>query len=730
MKYILTILLFILAANVSGQSSFGSQSFSKPTLKAITFQSIYSTSLHVEFGVSSNGGAAINKWVLYMDTAPQPVDTVFWSPLNNIIYGQSPLNLWDYLIGLTPSTTYYLKFCANNVSGETCSSVYSVTLPASLATPSVSVSAATSITTTTATLNGNVTGDGGSTVTSRGFLLTSLSSGITTDISSGSGTGTYYSDVTGLNPSSSYTYKAYAINSIGTSYGDLSSFQTLNPSSVPILTTTTASTITTTTALTGGNITSNGGFDVLTRGVCYSTSPTPTIANNTIASGTGNGIYSILLNPLISNTLYYYRAYAINSIGTGYGNVYSFTTAQSVDAPTVTTTSVTSITAQTATSGGNVTNTGGSTITARGIVWGISANPTVDNRIGQTSQSGTTGSYSSSITGLECGNTYHVRAYATNSYGTSYGTDITFSALTTLSIPTVTTSTVSGITSSGGYFSGVVNNTGCLILQEYGFEISTNSGMTGSDSYSCKGVFSRWITLSASTTYYYRAYAINSQGTGYGTIYSFTTLSTTSLSYISSRRDYFTENQISINYTIPTGATLLIVSVHTRDGVKRTGSAPTYNGVAMIFAATDAYNEIYYLENPSVGYYTLAMGNTSNSNVGVTSTWFNHGSTSFTVYDTGNSTGTSINVTSAISTVSGKNAFIYNSDTFRNEGTSTPLNYTEYSHTHLGMGFIGAAFGIAAQYGWIAGTGSDVNMTYTLTGAKEWHSLSVCFTFN
>ena len=92
--------------------------------------------------------------------------------------------------------------------------------------------------------------------------------------------------------------------------------------------------------------------------------------------------------------------------------------------PTVTTTAAFSITATTATSGGNVTSEGGASVTARGVCWGTSANPTTSDH--KTTNGTGTGSYSSSIIDLSARTTYHVRAYATNSVGTAYGNDVTF----------------------------------------------------------------------------------------------------------------------------------------------------------------------------------------------------------------------------------------------------------------------------------------------------------------
>jgi len=92
--------------------------------------------------------------------------------------------------------------------------------------------------------------------------------------------------------------------------------------------------------------------------------------------------------------------------------------------PTVSTDSVTSIASTTATGNGTVSSDGGSTITERGVCWSTSANPTTSNSKATTS--GTTGSYSASLTGLTAGTTYHMRAYATNANGTGYGGDYFF----------------------------------------------------------------------------------------------------------------------------------------------------------------------------------------------------------------------------------------------------------------------------------------------------------------
>lgn len=93
-------------------------------------------------------------------------------------------------------------------------------------------------------------------------------------------------------------------------------------------------------------------------------------------------------------------------------------------APTVTTEAVTDIATTSATGNGTVTSDGGGTITERGIVWSTSSNPTTSDN--KATSAGTTGSFTTSLTGLSPGTLYYVRAYATNSVGTSYGDGVTF----------------------------------------------------------------------------------------------------------------------------------------------------------------------------------------------------------------------------------------------------------------------------------------------------------------
>ena len=108
------------------------------------------------------------------------------------------------------------------------------------------------------------------------------------------------------------------------------SFRTLEPT-MPTVTTSYITNITINTATSGGNVTSEGGYDVTARGVCWSTNPNPTINDNKTSDGSGTGNFTSNLTNLTENTTYYVRAYATNEKGTSYGEEKSFTTIQVFD---------------------------------------------------------------------------------------------------------------------------------------------------------------------------------------------------------------------------------------------------------------------------------------------------------------------------------------------------------------------------------------------------------------
>lgn len=198
-----------------------------------------------------------------------------------------------------------------------------------------------------------------------------------------------------------------------------------NTATLPTVVTLGINSITSTSALSGGNVSSDGGANVTTRGVCWGTLQNPLISGNHTIDGTGTGTFSSTITGLTPGTIYYVRAYAINSEGIAYGDNLSFTSlTPTVNLPTVNTAAIASITSSTALSGGNISSDGGAAVIARGICWSTATNPL--NTGSHTIDGSGIGSFVSSITGLAPSTVYYLRAYAVNSSGTGYGNELTF----------------------------------------------------------------------------------------------------------------------------------------------------------------------------------------------------------------------------------------------------------------------------------------------------------------
>jgi len=178
------------------------------------------------------------------------------------------------------------------------------------------------------------------------------------------------------------------------------------------------SNIGTTTARVNGLV---SGSNITIKGFCYGITPNPSLANSVVnAPGQGPGNFFFNLSGLLENTIYYVKAYAINAAGISFGNEISFRTFATADFAIINTTPASNITDASALSGGNVTYGGTTPVTARGVCWSTSPNPTVLLST-KTLDSNGIGAFSSNITGLGPGLKFYLRAYATNSAGTSYG---------------------------------------------------------------------------------------------------------------------------------------------------------------------------------------------------------------------------------------------------------------------------------------------------------------------
>jgi uncharacterized protein (TIGR02145 family) len=387
---------------------------------------------------------------------------------------------------------------------------------------------ATSVTNITAISGGNITSDGGTPVTARGICWsTSPNPTVTNDSTrNGAGAGAFSSNISGLLGSTTYYVRAYAVNTTGVAYGNQITFTTPVPTP-PSLTTTAVSSITSVSVATGGSVVNNGGAPITARGVVWDTLQNPVVTKNRSINGSINNIFLDTIRGLAGSRVYYVRSYATNSAGTAYGNEVSFTTLTPV-VPTVTINPIDLISNVSARSGGAITSDGGAAVLSKGVVWSTFPNPTISNS--RTNDGSGVAPFTSQLTGLLGDSVYYVRAYATNATGTGYSAQLSFTA-TPAVLATITTTSVSGITSSKAFSGGNISSNGGGIISARGLVWNTATGPTLSNfkttSSGTVGIFTdSLLGLNPGTTYYVKAYVTNDKGTAYGNELTFKSLDT------------------------------------------------------------------------------------------------------------------------------------------------------------------------------------------------------------
>lgn len=348
-------------------------------------------------------------------------------------------------------------------------------------TPSIVTNSANNITAVAALTGGNITDDGGSLVTQRGVVWSTSPDPVTSDnfTNDGSGIGSYTSSLSGLNPSTTYYIRAYATNSAGTSYGNEISFTTLSDGNqwLDIGDSFGGGIIVYFDGNGGGLIAAPSDQSTGSEWGCFGTDISGA-ENDFIGTGFQNtneilngctdsqsaaaicdnftlggfddwflpskdeldSMYQNLhlqgFGDLTGNMDYWsssqvdYSSALLHQFGTGSQYAAYKTNSLHVRAvryfviPPITTTPIQTLTDVSVLLGGNITDDGGSSITQRGVVWSTSPNPTTSDNI--TEDGIGIGSYTSNLSGLDPSTTYYLRAYATNSVGTSYGNEISF----------------------------------------------------------------------------------------------------------------------------------------------------------------------------------------------------------------------------------------------------------------------------------------------------------------
>ncbi|MBK8252377.1 MAG: hypothetical protein IPK82_06875 [Polyangiaceae bacterium] len=554
-----------IASNSAG-TAFGTvmsfTTLSAPTVTTTAATTVASTSATLNGSANPKGDAATG-WFRYATTNPGTCNDTFGTraPVSGgtaLGNGSAAVPYSEPITGLTPGTTYYFCAIAQNSLGTGFGTVLNFTTTAA---PVVTTNAASAITTTGATLNGS--GNPKLDAATGWFRYSTTNPGTCDDtfgtrapvsggtsLGSGNSAVAYSQAITGLTSGVTYYFCAIAQNSVGTSFGNVLSFTTL---AAPVVTTNAATAVTNTSATLNGSanpnaLASTGWFrySLTNPGTCNDTFGTraPVSGGTALGSGTAAVNYSQSITGLAASTTYYFCAIASNSAGTGFGTPQSFTTS---GPPLVTTAAATAVTLSTATLNGSANP---NQLSATGWFRYSATNPGTCNDTfgtrapvsgGTALGSGTTSvDYSQPITGLVSGTTYYFCAIASNSAGTAFGTVLSF---TTPATPIVTTVAASSVASSTATLNGTANPKGDATTGW--FRYSTTNPGTCNDTFGTRAPVSGGTALGAgntaapysepltglapTTTYYFCAIAQNSFGTAFGSVLSFTTLATPSV---------------------------------------------------------------------------------------------------------------------------------------------------------------------------------------------------------
>ena len=491
-----------------------------PVLSTVDVADITATSAIVTADVKDKGGESITEVGFYYSTE-ETVDIESSVKVKKNYTGNAFSASLDEL---QIFADYYVKAYAVNSAGVAYSDVVSFKTLAS--TPVVNTVGASEITPTSAVLSGTVATDNGAAITERGFVYLKGTEAPTTSSNKVKVEGTlgdFTASLADLEPNQKYSYRAYAINAKGTSYGDIMNFST--SVSLPALSAMKVSSITTTSATFTCTVTNHGGETVSGVGFYYSKEESVDVETaQKISEVYSSDAFTLKAEDLEIGQNYYVKAYVKNSVGEAYSAVVAFKTTST--APSVSTIGYTKLSATSAELSGQVLDDNGENITERGFVW-VKGTSTPTTSSSKQSVEGTVGDYTATVTDLEPNQIYSFRAYAINSKGTAYGDVMQLQIAVT--IPTVTTNEVTGITNTTATSGGVIVSDGGGEILAKGVVWSRSQNPTVEKSFKTENgngqdSFTSYLTdLNIGCTYYVRAYATNAVGTAYGAQQEFKT---------------------------------------------------------------------------------------------------------------------------------------------------------------------------------------------------------------
>lgn len=306
--------LHIISNNGSNELEITATGYGAPTITTSNVSNITANSASCGGNVTADGGTAVTERGLCWSTTNAP--TVEGG--SHIANGTGTGSFTAMMSGLAPNTVYYVRAYATNARGTAYGEQKQFTTQSGL--PTLTVNSVSNITATSAVCGGSISSNGGFAVSDKGLVWSTAQYPTLNynHISLGSGDAPFTGSMTNLSIGTTYYVRAYATNANGTAYSEQRSFTTSN--GLPTVTTTDAS-ISGDNVVSGGNVTSDGGYPVTARGICYGVYPNPDLtgAYSHTTDGTGTGYFSSVIDTTVGSTLYV-RAYATNVNGTSYGN--------------------------------------------------------------------------------------------------------------------------------------------------------------------------------------------------------------------------------------------------------------------------------------------------------------------------------------------------------------------------------------------------------------------------
>lgn len=387
-----------------------------------SFSDITETSFSIKGIILSTGGHEISSYGHCWSEHDTP--TIENDNKNNFGNSTEIREFTSNISGLDAGKTYYVRAYAVNSKGTVYSEQRNITMPY-IKKPIVKTQGATDIGKDVATLNGNITDNGGDKIIECGFYYGTSEN---TEIKKSLGDNSLSAlklVLTNLKESTTYYYKAYATNSKGTAYGEVMSFKTLSENALTVETKS-ATDITTKSATLNGTVLDRGSSNITECGFYYGTNE-----KTTNKKKLENSMDELKLNltELAEGTTYYYKAYATNSKGTSYGEVLNFTTLPNIEFSNVSVSNITPTTASVVYS----ISLAGKTITETGVEYSTQSN--FNNAI-QSIGSIVHGTVSIELSSLSENTQYYIRPYTIlNSSYKTVGNRVSFGTKAYLRIP-------------------------------------------------------------------------------------------------------------------------------------------------------------------------------------------------------------------------------------------------------------------------------------------------------